>query len=184
MYWVQDEIAKNVVETSPEWKNAFQNWETTLCHFTFKDICDFYSKPRKYHWRQMRDTDSFYHTFEQSVHWAEIFMQDQCDNGCYLEHVNPMTGQVTKDPLTIKSFLQTFIDVLERRSAKWNCLQLSATNNCGKTWFMNMIQDVYIRTSGRTRIKWSGRNTRNPHIRFKTWLVGRIQPIRGRGIIG
>ena len=137
IYWVQDPKCKFISAETPEFKQAINNWQTKLSHWSYEEFKNFYKVQRHYIFRRGVN----YHSVEDSFTYAKLWLEQQAAIGNLLVYRDFGYSRETIDARTL---LQKISNIVNRREKKRFGLVFQGHNSCGKTWFTNMILDFYI----------------------------------------
>lgn len=137
--WTTHPILKMVGADDKQFDLAFKNWRVELASWDFHDFVQFYKAKRHYYFKPKTE----YHDVATSVHWAEKWLENNAANGGFWE-TNSQTGTKFLRTATVKEWLQTISDILNRRYKKLRCLQLEGGQSVGKSWFTEMFADFYL----------------------------------------
>lgn len=125
-HWEDNIELQNLPPNDKDVVQAFRRWNRKLCRWSIRDYIEFYRDPsREYLFQDIHDSKKMYYSVEDSVKHVDNFL------------IHSFGDQA-------KHFLQTLVNVVDRRFPKKNTLEVICPPSTGKTWFFDMIVDFFI----------------------------------------
>mgnify|MGYP006279404493 CR=1 FL=1 len=137
--WTTHPVLKMVGADDKQLDLCFKNWRVELASWDYSDFVQFYKAKRHYYFKPKTE----YHSVEQSVYWAEKWLENNAKNGYYFQPL-PAAARTVKRASSVQEWLQVISDVLNRRYKKLRTVQFNGPRSVGKSWFTDMFADFYL----------------------------------------
>lgn len=140
-FWLQNEKTRFVHKSHPEYKQAEEQWKTTINSWEYEDFKTFYARERVYMWCQTLD-QPYYHTLDASVDIFMKWVEDQSAKN--LVEIPKTNGGSQKLKLNAREWFQWFVDILFRRLPKVNCMMIVGPSCAGKSFIEQAICTCFL----------------------------------------
>lgn len=127
--WLNDPDLMYVRKDNKMVNNVIDTWCQKTCRWTIYDFNTFYSREtcKPTFWAGYRSVDDVYYDIEMSLEIVEQVLK----------------AQFHGDPVQVKEFLQSLLNVVERKIPKLGSLLIKSPPNAGKNFFCEIALDYY-----------------------------------------